>query len=104
MAPMGRLMKNSHRHEAWSTSQPPSTGPSSTVSEVKDDHSPMARGRSSSSNEAETMASDSGTSSAAAAPCRARAAIRVPIDGASAQPSEVSEKSATPIMNRRRRP
>ena len=41
---------------------------------------------------------------AAPTPCTARAAISTPIEPASPQTSDAAEKSATPIMNIRRRP
>ena len=40
-AASGRLMKNTQRHEACSTSQPPRTGPTAVVIAVKPDQVPM---------------------------------------------------------------
>ena len=50
------------------------------------------------------IASELGVSSAAAAPCNARAAIRVSIVGASAHATESTPNAATPIANTRRSP
>jgi len=49
-------------------------------------------------------ASEAGVSSALATPCSARAAIRNPIDGATAHSSEASPKPLTPSAKMRRSP
>src|SRR5437660_12656330 len=41
-AESGRLMKNTHRHDACSTSHPPTTGPIAVVIAVKPDQVPIA--------------------------------------------------------------
>jgi hypothetical protein len=50
------------------------------------------------------IASELGVTSAPAAPCSARAAIRNPIDGATAQASDSTPNAATPMANTRRSP
>jgi hypothetical protein len=50
------------------------------------------------------MVSVSGVNSAPPAPCTARAATSAPIVGASAAAAEPAVKTATPIVNIRRRP
>ena len=67
-------------------------------------HDPIAAPRSSGAKAATMTASDDGVTNAAAAPCRARAAISTPIVGASAQTTESTPNAATPIANTRRSP
>jgi hypothetical protein len=67
-------------------------------------HDPIAAPRSSPSNVAVMIASELGTSSAAATPCNARKAISTPGSGATAHISEVAPNPATPTANTRRRP
>src|SRR5947207_7807281 len=95
---MGRLMKKIQRQEACSTIQPPRTGPSAAVIEVKPDHVPMARPRSLSEKEALSSARLPGTSNAAPAPCTPRAAIKKEIEGASPHKADPTAKRSTPIM------
>ncbi len=68
------------------------------------DHAPMARPRSSTSNDAETIARLLGTRSAAATPCAHRAMISMPVSGAIAQSSDVAANATSPITKMRRRP
>ncbi len=67
-AARGRLMKNAHRQEACSTSQPPRTGPTAVVIAVKPDHVPIAWPRLFSSKDLLMIARLPGTSSAAPTP------------------------------------
>src|SRR5665213_2430579 len=67
-AAKGRLIKKTHRHETFCTSQPPSTGPIAAVIAVKPDQVPMARPRSFSENDALIRARLPGTSRAAPTP------------------------------------
>ena len=53
---------------------------------------------------AASMVRVSGVNSAPPAPCTARAATSTPIDGARAAAAEPAVKTATPIVNIRRRP
>jgi hypothetical protein len=64
----------------------------------------MARPRSDSGKVALISERLPGTSSAAPAPCTARAAINGPADAASAQAIEAAVKTATPMRKTRRRP
>src|SRR5713226_7087763 len=64
----GRLMKNTHRHEACSTSQPPRTGPMAVVIAVNPDHVPIAWPRLFSSKDVLIMDRLPGTSNAAPTP------------------------------------
>ena len=48
---IGTLTKNTQRHEACCTNQPPATGPTAVVMALKPDQVPMARPRSSGENE-----------------------------------------------------
>ena len=65
---------------------------------------PIAGPRSFSRNAETMIASELGVSSAAAAPCRARAQIRKSIVGASAVATENTPKSAMPVAKTRRSP
>src|SRR5580693_4224881 len=67
-AAIGKLMKNTHRHEACCTSQPPSTGPIAMVIAVNPDHVPIVAPRLCSSNDVLIIARLPGTSSAAPTP------------------------------------
>jgi len=74
------------------------------VIEANPDQVPIARPRASPVKVALSSASDSGTASAPPIPCSALAASTISIDGASAQASEATAKTAIPIMYIRRRP
>src|SRR4051812_27078777 len=65
---MGRLMKNTGRHDRPSTSQPPTKGPTAPAAAPSPDQAPTALARSSGWNDAEMMARLLGTRRAAAAP------------------------------------
>ena len=65
---------------------------------------PIAAPRFSGGNAWDSSARPSGISSAAPAPCTARAAISVPTSGASAQAADASENSTSPAANQVRRP
>src|SRR5205807_9710391 len=67
-AASGRLIKNTHRHEACCTSQPPRTGPIAVVIAVKPDHVPIACPRLFSSKAVLIIARLPGTSNAAPTP------------------------------------
>jgi hypothetical protein len=100
-AASGRLIKNIHRHEACSTSQPPSTGPTPAEMAVKPDQVPMARPRFSLENDALMMARLPGTSIAAPTPCTARAAMSCPGVCAMPQQAEANAKSRSPAEKTR---
>ena len=65
---IGKLMKNTQRHDATSTSTPPSNGPSAIASVVNEAHCPMARPRRASGKWALKSARLPGTTSAAPTP------------------------------------
>jgi hypothetical protein len=65
---------------------------------------PTALPRASPSKVAATIASEPGTSSAPAIPCRARAPTKNSSEGATAQSAEVAPKAIRPATNIRRRP
>ena len=97
-------MAKIQRHDAASTSWPPTTGPSTVPMPAHAVHAPTARPRSSGGNVDTITASAAGESSAPATPCSARPATTSSIDGASAHNSEVAPKPPTPTMNMRRSP
>src|SRR5262249_20438757 len=99
----GRLMKNTQRHEACCTSQPPSTGPIAAVIEVNPDQVPIARPRSSVENETLIRARLLGTSSAPPIPCKLRAAIKCLMSGASPHHIDAMENKITPAAKTLRR-
>ena len=96
-AAIGRLMTNTSRHDTESMSQPPRNGPRAVAMAARPDHAPMARPRSPGRNDADTMARLLGTTSAAATPCRQRAAISEPMSGAIAHTSDVTANATTPM-------
>src|SRR5262245_27179258 len=98
------LMKNTHRQEACSIRNPPRTGPTAAVMDVKPDHVPIARPRFSRGNDALMMARLPGTSIAAPIPCSPRARINWPILGARPHQIEDAAKRETPAAYIRLRP
>src|SRR5436305_14575240 len=95
----GTLIAKIHRHDALSTIQPPASGPTIAAIPPHAVHVPIAAPRWRGANVATITASELGTSSAPARPCRARAASRTPIVGAAAQASEKTPNALTPIVN-----
>ena len=65
---------------------------------------PIAAPRSRGANAPTMIASELGTISAAAAPCKARAPMSTSIVGASAQAIDTTPKAVMPIANTRRSP
>src|SRR5450432_1221537 len=102
--PNGTFMKKIQCQEAYSTSQPPRTGPIADVIEVKPDQVPIAEPRLSSLKEALIIARLPGTNNAPPIPWMQRAIIRSRIAGDRPHKIEASEKSITPIAKIRRRP
>ncbi len=100
----GRLMTNTHRHDACCASHPPSTGPIAPIIEPKPDHVPIARPRSVPVNVALISASDSGIAHAAPIPCTHRAAIKACTSPANAHAADASANTVRPARNRRLRP
>src|ERR671910_233863 len=78
--PTGRLMKNTHRQFAYSTSSPPASTPTAAPAPAIAAHTPSAWLRSAPSKVVVMIASAAGDSSAAPTPWPARAATRtVPV-------------------------
>ena len=100
----GRLTQKIARQESTSISAPPPAGPSTVAIPVHAVQVPTAFPRASPSKVEATIASDPGTSSAPATPCRARAPISMPVLGAIAQRADVTPNDASPITKIRRRP
>ena len=100
----GRLIRKIQRHDAESTSWPPTTGPSTVPMPPHAVHVPTACARSDSANVRTITASAAGVSSAPDRPCSARASTSSSIVGASAHSSEVTPKPAIPATNTRRSP
>jgi hypothetical protein len=90
-------MKNAARHETWSTSHPPSTGPRAVVIAVAPDHVPMARPRSSAGNDALRRARLPGTRRAPAIPWHARARMSGRMPVASPHHADARANAAIPI-------
>ncbi len=100
----GRLTQKIERQEVRPTSAPPPAGPITVAIPVQAVQVPTALPRAAPSKVAATIASDPGTSSAPAIPCRARAPTRNSTVGATAQSAEVAPKAIRPKTNIRRRP
>ena len=77
----GMLTQKIARQESSPISAPPPAGPITVAIPVQAVQVPTALPRDSPSKVAATIASEPGTSSAPAIPCRARAPIRSPADG-----------------------
>src|SRR5688500_16792041 len=101
---MGAVTANTQRHDAESTSQPPSSGPTDVEMADQPAHWPMAAPRSSGVKSASRMARLLGTSSAPAAPCTILAATSSSMEGAKAQSTEAAAKASDPQAKMRRRP
>ena len=87
-----------------STSQPPRNGPIAPAMPPSPDQAPIAAARSGPWNDAEIRARLPGVSKAPPTPCSARAAIRVPMSGASPHTSDARANHTTPTTKTRRRP
>ena len=106
--PSGTLMRKIVRQPAprmsRSTSAPPSTGPSTALSPITGPNRPNALPISSGGKTWRMIPKPCGIRSAANRPWTRRAAISVPVVGASPHSTDEAVKPATPIRNRRRRP
>ena len=100
----GTLMRNTQPHQALASIQPPTIGTSGSARKFAAPQTPIARGRSSSSNR--TVITDRAMTimAAPAAPRIARAAIRASDDGANAQAAEAAPKTTRPPSSTARRP
>jgi hypothetical protein len=104
-APTGTLTKKIHSHPAYFVRIPPNNTPAAAPLPPIAPQMPSALFRSEpSSNVVVMIDSVAGETIAAPTPCTARAAMRTPIELARPQTSDAAEKTATPIMNSRRRP
>ncbi len=103
--PIGRLMKNTQRHESVSVRRPPSISPTAPPPAAIALQIPSALVRSRpSAKVVVTIESAAGETSAAPRPCAARPAISIPAEVARPFTSEAIVKSAIPAMNTRWRP
>ena len=97
-------MTKIHRQDPTPTSHPPRNGPTAPEMPASPDQAPMAFDRSSSRKLAWRIASAPGVRRAAPTPWRARAAMSVPISGATAQTRDASPNHVVPTRKTRRRP
>ena len=104
-ATTGRLTRNTAPQRKWSSSAPPTTGPSAAPPDATAAQMPMASALWPGSSKLWRMI-DSVAGIIAAAPTAspARAAISAPGVGAKPAASEAAPKIASPIMNIRRWP
>ena len=100
----GMLTQKIARQESASTRKPPPAGPNTVAIPVQAVQVPTACPRAGPSKVAATIASEPGTSSAPAIPCRARAATSSWTLGATAQRTEQAPKAIRPMTKTRRRP
>ena len=104
-APTGTLMKKIQDQSSELVSAPPSSTPAAPPLPETAPQIPSAKLRSLPSGKVVVrIDSAAGESSAAPSPWRARKAISEPSDQASPSSSELTLKSVSPAMNRRRRP
>ena len=102
--PSGMFSQKIHCQDSpWATA-PPITGPASTARPVTLLKMPSAQARRWGGNAALSSASDSGSTSAAPAPCTARAVISAPASGDSAHAADAAVNSPRPAASRRGRP
>jgi hypothetical protein len=92
------------RHETYSVSAPPTTGPTASASADTPAQVPIARPRSSGGKAFVTIESVAGIISAAPMPWTARPATSSPSSGAAPMAALDSENTATPIRNNLRLP
>ena len=100
----GTFRAKTQRHEVAPTIAPPASGPAIEAIAPQAVHEPTAAPRCSGGKAMTMIASELGVTSAPAAPCSARATIRKPIVGATAQASESTPNAATPMAKTRRSP
>ncbi len=100
----GTLTRKIQRQLAYSTSAPPTNGPTAEAIPPRPDQAPIARPRSSTTKAPWIMARLPGMSSAPPTPWTTRAAISSWGPGASPQRTEASAKTTVPTTKIRRRP
>jgi len=103
-SPIGTFSQKIHCHEIPWAIAPPTSGPPRTAMPVTPLKIPIAQARRSGGKAALRSASESGITSAAPAPCTARAAISQPTPGASAHAADAATNRPSPAANRRLRP
>ncbi len=96
MTPTGRLRKKTDCQPRCSTMSPPTVGPRARANAEVPAHSPIAFARSCGGNVTVMIDSVPGRSSAAPAPCSARAAISCPVDCESPQNADAIVKTVSP--------
>src|SRR4051794_12730697 len=101
MIPIGTLIRKTQCQDAYSTSTPPTTGPSAIPETEIAPQIPTARPRSSGGNAAEINESESGMMNAAPSPCSARIAISISMFCEKAAANDVAANRAGPAMNQR---
>jgi hypothetical protein len=101
---IGTFSQKIHSQASPSVTAPPTSGPPTTASPVTPVKSPIARPSRSRGYAAVSSAIASGITSAAPAPCTARAAISHSIPGATAHAADASVNSTRPATNSRLRP
>ena len=101
---MGTLIQKIQCQSRPVTTAPPSTGPAPTASPMMPPHAPIAAPRLWAGKASQISVSVSGVTIAAPAPWNARARMRNPTSGDSADPAEAAVKSDKPTTNIRRRP
>ena len=105
IAAIGTLIKNTDPHAKWSSSSPPTIGPSAMPAPLVAAQNPIARWRSCTSAKVLVMiASVEGMMSAAPMPMLARAAISMPTEPETAAQVEPAAKATRPARNVRLRP
>ena len=98
--PIGTLIQKIQCQDSVCTTAPPTSGPSATAIPLTPDHTPIAMPRRSSGNASASSVRVSGVTSAAPAPCTARAATSIPVLGATDAPVN----TVIPSRNMRLRP
>ncbi len=103
-AQIGTLIRNTQRHDAYSVSSAPRVGPRAAAAAPIAPQVPIATCRRAAGNSGSTRASELGTTSAAKAPCSARAAVSTPASGAAPHSALNAAKPPSPARNSRLRP
>jgi hypothetical protein len=100
----GTFTRNTEPHQKWSSSQPPTMGPSGTPRPMAAAMIEMARARWAGGKITGRIAVAIGVMIAEPSPIRARAAISPPVAVVQAAPTEARPKKPRPTSSTRRRP